>query len=267
LVGPACASACEDVAYVLGLLPQTRVFGFYASSGMFGEVARGQYELPGGYSFQAPTGLDRDMNGNIVIEGTGVVPDVDVPLTEETVFAQYIENQDVVLDFAIETLSQPLGAGVEPDHAPKIGTPAEAEAAFNAQTDWLEDFAQESYDEISLTGGVYTYTIPLNSSKKLIWIYAWCTSDEATSDDNWSKMELEFVLNGEFIPLDNFKLLDGNFSGNHCRAYYTVLRDWAVGESVLTTTVIFTSPLNDGLSNEGYSAGTHVYEYHVYIAR
>ncbi|OQY28550.1 MAG: hypothetical protein B6I38_09100, partial [Anaerolineaceae bacterium 4572_5.1] len=59
LVSPACMSACEDVSWVLSQLPQTRVFGYYPSDGIYGEVARGQYELPGGYSFQAPTGMTK----------------------------------------------------------------------------------------------------------------------------------------------------------------------------------------------------------------
>ena len=267
LVGPACASACEDVAYVLGLLPQTRVFGFYASSGMFGEVARGQYDLPGGYSFQAPTGLSRDMQGNIIIEGTGVVPDVDVPLTEETVLAQYVEGEDVVLDYTIETIRQPIGAGIQPEHPPTAGTVAQAKKAFDSGTDWLEDLAQESYQETSQPGEVYTFTVPLNTSKEVIWAYVWCTADEASFNDNWSKIEFEFAIGEEIIPLEKLAKLEGVFSGSYCRAYYTVLSDWAIGETILTTTVTFTAPLNDGIEAKDFPAGTHVFEYHVYVAR
>jgi len=269
LVSPACASACEDVAYVLGELPQTRVFGFYASDGIFGEVARGQYVLPGGYGFQAPTGMSLDMDGDVIIEGTGVVPDVRVPLNEETLRDEYVEERDVVLDFAIEVISQPLGAGVTPEHSPKVGTKSEAEAAFQAQTDWLDMHAQETYQESEMAqaGRTYTFTIPLSKSRDLMWVYAWCTADEEIFEDNWSKIELEFALNGEIIPLDDFVKLEGVFSGNHCRAYYTVLSDWAVGEYVLTTTITFTESLNDGIMEEDLPAGTHVYEYHVYIAR
>ena len=269
MVSPACASACEDVAYVLGELPQTRVFGFYASDGIFGEVARGQYVLPGGYGFQAPTGMSLDMDGDVIIEGTGVVPDMRVPLNEETLRAEYVDERDVVLDFAIEVISQPLGAGVTPEYSPKVGTKSEAEAAFQAQTDWLDMHAQETYQESEMAqaGRTYTFTIPLSKSRDLMWVYAWCTADEEIFEDNWSKIELEFALNGEIIPLDDFAKLEGVFSGNPCRAYYTVLSDWAVGEHILTTTVTFTESLNDGIMEEDLPAGTHVYEYHVYIAR
>ena len=269
LVSPACASACENVAYVLGELTQTRVFGFYASDGIYGEVARGQYLLPGGYGFQVPTGMSLDMTGNVIIEGTGVVPDVRVPLNEENVRAEYVDERDVVLDFAIEVISQPLGAGITPEHSPKVGTKSEAEAAFQAQTDWLDMHAQESYTESELAqaGRTYTYTVPLSKSRDLLWFYVWCTANEEIFEDNWSKIELEFALNGEVIPGDDFAKLEGVFSESHCRAYYTVLSDWAVGEHILTTTVTFSESLNDGIMEDDLPAGTHVYEYHVYIAR
>jgi C-terminal processing protease CtpA/Prc len=269
LVSPACASACEDVAYVLGQLEQTRVFGYYPSDGIYGEVARGQYELPGGYSFQAPTGLTKDMEGNIIIEGTGVVPDVYVPKTEDTMYREYVEDEDVILNHTTEIMDQPLGSGITPEYSPTVGSVSQAQSAFQAQTSWLEDLARETYEEgeLSQPGTTYTYTIPLNRSRKLIWIYPWCTADQESFEDNWSKIELEFSLNGEEVPLEDFAVLEGVFSGSHCRAYYTVLNDWAVGEHVLTTTVTFTQALNDGIQEENYPAGTHVFEYHVYIAR
>jgi hypothetical protein len=269
LVGPACASACEDVAYVLSQLEQTRVFGFYASSGMFGEVARGQYSLPGDYSFQAPTGMDRNMEGQIIIEGTGVVPDVRVPLNLDTVEAQYLDNRDVVLEYTLEVISQPLGAGIAPESPPKMGTIEQAQNAFQADTPWLEDLALETYEEnqLSLAGQVYTYTIPLNTSQDLMWVYAWCTADQASFDDNWSKIKLDFSINGQTVSQEDFALLEGEFNDTFCRAYYTVLRDFTIGEHILRTNVTFTDSLNDGISDQEFPAGTHTYEYHVMLNR
>lgn len=102
MVGPACASACEHVAWVFDQLPQVLVVGQYPTNGIMGEVGRGQYELPGELSFQIPTGMELDMEGKIVVEGVGVVPDVDVPINENTVFG----GGDPVLDFAIEVLNR-----------------------------------------------------------------------------------------------------------------------------------------------------------------
>jgi len=269
LVSPACASACEDVSYSLGELPQTRVIGYYATDGIYGEVARGQYQLPGGYSFQAPTGMTLDMDGNVVIEGTGVVPDIRVPITVETVKAEHVDGEDVVLDYAIETLNQPMSAGVTPDYSPTVGSVSEAESAFEAQASWLDEFAHETYeeDELSQSGRTYIYTVPIPASRKLLWVYPWCTADKASFEDNWSKIELEFVLNGEEIPIEEFAKLEGEFSGNQCRAYYTVLTDWAPGEHIIETRVTFTDALNDGITKDDFPAVSHVYEYHVVVER
>ena len=269
LVSSACMSACEDVAYTLGLLEQTRVFGFHASNGIFGEVARGQYVLPGGYSFQAPTGLEKDMEGNIVIEGTGVVPDMRVPMTLETIQAQFVDGKDVVLNFAVETIDQPLGAGITPARSPQLATVPAAEAALGSNPKFLDDVVNEEYEdeELSMAGRVYTYTAALNKSEDLVWLTGWCTVDQESFDDNWSKIDIEFILNGEVIPLENFAVLEDEFSGSLCRFYFTVLSDWAVGEHVVQTVVTFSAELNDGLSDIIYPAGTHTYEYRVFVAR
>jgi len=267
LVSPACASACENVSYVLGELPQTRIFGYYASKGIYGEVARGQYQLPEGYSFQTPTGMTKDLDGNIIIEGTGVVPDVRVPLTEENVRAEYVDERDVVLDFVIDVLSQPLGAGLTPEHPPKIATKTDAQTAFQARTEWFEQISRETYEEAELSqaGETYIYTIPLNRSRDLMWVYVWCTPDETSYIDNWSKIEVEFAINGDPVRLQRFVEIAGRFGDSHCRAYYTLLNDWAPGEHIITTTVTFTDRLNNGIQEEDFPAGTHVYEYHVIV--
>ena len=87
-------------------LPQVTVLGQYPSNGIMGEVGRGQYTLPGDLSFQIPTGMDQDMKNNIIVEGTGVVPDQLIPITE----ANVLENRDVILQEAIDFLRKPLVA-------------------------------------------------------------------------------------------------------------------------------------------------------------
>jgi len=49
---------------------------------------------------QFPTGRSETLDGVLVIEGTGVVPDILVPLTEEGV----LRFVDTVLEAAIEVL-------------------------------------------------------------------------------------------------------------------------------------------------------------------
>lgn len=54
---------------------------------------------------QLTIGRAMDADGNIHIEGSGVVPDVHVPVTFETLQREY-NGDDVVLEYAIEAISQ-----------------------------------------------------------------------------------------------------------------------------------------------------------------
>jgi C-terminal processing protease CtpA/Prc len=76
------------------------LIGHFPTAGAFGEVGRGQYELPGDYSMQFPTGRPETLDGELLIEGTGVIPDILVPITE----AGALGLEDTVLDTAIGEL-------------------------------------------------------------------------------------------------------------------------------------------------------------------
>jgi len=159
---------------------------------------------------------------------------------------------------------QPPSAGVTPEGPPTVASPSEAEAAFEAQTPWLEDLAPESYDITSQAGETYTYTIAMDRSQDVMWVYGWCATTKELLTQNWDNISLVFTLDGEEVPLDSFVRLEGNFDELECRLYYTLLTDWPGGEHLLTTEVTFTTAINDGLDD--YPAGTHVYEYRVQVA-
>jgi C-terminal processing protease CtpA/Prc len=71
---------------------------------MYGEVGRGQYEMPGDLSLQFPTGRPETPDGDLLIEGVGIVPDIEVPLTYDSVLG----TADAVLDAAVEALLDQL---------------------------------------------------------------------------------------------------------------------------------------------------------------
>lgn len=100
LVGPDSASAPEGFAYALQQTGRAIVVGQYPSAGMFGEVGRGQYKLPGDISVQFPTGRAESMDGALIIEGSGIIPDILVPVTE----ADLAADHDAVLEAAIQAL-------------------------------------------------------------------------------------------------------------------------------------------------------------------
>lgn len=101
LVGPGCASACEFFAYALSARGRSEVVGQYPTNGIAGGTE--DIPMPEGITFRLPTNRDRDTEGNIIIEGIGIPPTVDVPVNEENMAETEI---DVVLQAAIELLSQ-----------------------------------------------------------------------------------------------------------------------------------------------------------------
>jgi C-terminal processing protease CtpA/Prc len=100
LVSPNCVSACEGFVYSLVQNQRSLIIGHYPTAGAFGEVGRGQYDLPGEISMQFPTGRPERLDGQLLIEGSGVIPDISVPITEESALGV----RDTVLEAAIQAL-------------------------------------------------------------------------------------------------------------------------------------------------------------------
>jgi C-terminal processing protease CtpA/Prc len=63
--------------------------------------------MPEGISTQLTTGRAVDAQGNVHLEGKGVVPTVKVPVTSDTLQKQ-ANGEDVILDAAVQALSQKI---------------------------------------------------------------------------------------------------------------------------------------------------------------
>lgn len=101
LVSANCVSACEGFAFAMQQQERAVIVGHTPSAGAFGEVSRGQYKMPGEITMQFPTGRPMTLDGSaVVIEGTGVVPDIVVPVTAESALGQI----DAVLEAAVAAL-------------------------------------------------------------------------------------------------------------------------------------------------------------------
>lgn len=88
LVDEDTVSAGEMFAYTMQVDNRALIVGHTPTSGAMGEVSDGQYVLPGQLTVQAPTGRTVDpATGAIVIEGTGVIPDIRVPVTHESLLS------------------------------------------------------------------------------------------------------------------------------------------------------------------------------------
>lgn len=103
LVGPACASACEFFSYDMTINDRAEIVGQYPTEGAGGSVE--QFLMPEKIITQMTTGRAVDAQGNIHLEGKGVVPTVKVPVTAETLQRQ-ANGEDVVLEAAEKELSQ-----------------------------------------------------------------------------------------------------------------------------------------------------------------
>ena len=103
-------SSGEGFPMVAKRLPQGRVVGIHGTYGSFG-MCCSNISLPGGFAVQYPPGQSQDGDHRVQLDSDhtlqgGVVPDVRVPLTRDTVRAMYLDGEDVVLRYAMEALRE-----------------------------------------------------------------------------------------------------------------------------------------------------------------
>lgn len=146
---------------------------------------------------------------------------------------------------------------------PRIGSGLESEAAMAAGAPWLEELAEESYDVTSQAGETYLYTVALESSRDVLWVYGWCTTSQEILEQNWEHIALVFTLNGEDVPFSQFAIQETDIEGLVCRLYCALVTDWPRGEHELLTDVTFDTDLNDG--QDTFPEGTHYYKYVVTV--
>jgi C-terminal processing protease CtpA/Prc len=99
LVGPGCASACEFFAYALTREGRSTVIGQHGTYAIGGGWS--PTFMPDGIRFALPTNRKFDADGNIVVEGVGIQPDIRVPVTE----SNFASTEDVVLQRALDFIA------------------------------------------------------------------------------------------------------------------------------------------------------------------
>jgi hypothetical protein len=261
MVGPNCASACEFFSYDMTINDRATIVGQYPSEGAGGSVE--DFMMPEGITVQITIGRAVDAQGNIHLEGKGVVPDVRVPVTADTL-RRLANGEDVILEAAEKVVSEPQGAGVAPSGAPEIASAAAATSALTSGTSFLEDKAREKYESADFgVPGVLNYTVPLTESEDLVWLYAWCATTTDILNKNFESINLKFTLDGKDVPLDKFNTEDLENGGQQCRLFYTVLGNWPGGEHHVVTTATFKASINDGSAD--YEPGDYTLDYGVFV--
>ncbi len=260
LVGMACASACEIDAYGLSQVPGMMVMGTTPSAGVEAEVARGQFSLPEGIALQVPTGRFTMPDGSIFLEGQGVQLTQQVPVNAENL----LSGDDFVLRAAEKAVLEPAGAGLVPAKAPITTSQDETKTAIqNSAAAFLEQLANEQYDNPNEIGQTYTYTIALKESEPLLWAYGWCAADEKTLANNLAAMKVDFQLGDTVLDKTNQLVLTYPNGDTQCQLMAYQLTNWQAGENHLKTTITLTKGINDG--SAAYPKGSLVYDYIVYV--
>ncbi|GIP22234.1 S41 family peptidase [Paenibacillus sp. J22TS3] len=112
LINSRTGSSGEGIPLVLKGAPHVKIVGFTSTAGSFGLVSSPiEIKMPKDYVIQFPDG--RSLNQDMKVQGDadntgvgGVVPDIKIPLNEETFKASVMKGQDVELKYAIEAMGK-----------------------------------------------------------------------------------------------------------------------------------------------------------------
>ncbi|BFH63662.1 S41 family peptidase [Paenibacillus azoreducens] len=112
LINSRTGSSGEGMPLVLKGVPNVKIVGFTSTAGSFGVMSSPiEIKMPEGYVIQFPDG--RSLNQDKTVQGDadqtgvgGAVPDIKIPLNEDTFKASVIDGQDVELKYAIEAMKK-----------------------------------------------------------------------------------------------------------------------------------------------------------------
>lgn len=145
LVGPACASACEFFAYDMTLDDRAAIVGQYPTAGLGGSV--NDVKMPEDLFFRMTVGRAVNDEGEIHIEGKGVAPTVQVPVTLETLTG----GGDPVLDAAVAWLDGATQVATEDGGAIAVGESVDGQLTPGSRTQYTLDVSEGDKITISAT--------------------------------------------------------------------------------------------------------------------
>jgi hypothetical protein len=141
----------------------------------------------------------------------------------------------------------------------KIGTPAETQKAWEAQTSWLSDLAPQAVGR-DYFGETSNFSIVLTQDRPLIWEERWCVFGDDRLEQNLANLTLQFSINGVPLKPEQLYVHDAG-DGVLCKIYSVVISSWPPGKSVLEYTATIDGPLDNGMNM--YLTGTTKFVYSV----
>jgi hypothetical protein len=147
---------------------------------------------------------------------------------------------------------------------PTVGTRRETRLAVTDRLPVLEILAQEDYatDDLLEVGRTFPFTIDLEQSEPLLWVYGWCATTPDIMAQNLEVMQIEYSVNGTPVDAGQFEAY-GDQTGDACSYFAAVVYDWPSGTTTLQTKVVFTEALNDGFAD--YQPGEQLFVYTVNV--
>lgn len=110
LINSRTGSSGEGMPLVLKGLPNVTIVGFTSTAGSFGVMSSPiEIKMPEGYVIDFPDGRSLNQDGTVQGDANpsgvgGAIPDVKIPLNEETFQESVMDGQDVELKYAIDAL-------------------------------------------------------------------------------------------------------------------------------------------------------------------
>ncbi len=227
LTGEHCKDGCEAEVYALSLLPQTTLYGETSTFGSFSITGTKAYVLPDQVDFNYSSGLVQTADGRLLIEGTGVQPDVMI----EQRLSTYLHDYDWQLPYVEDLLAFESEMQTVPDSIPQ---PLElSEEELNDLIDEvdqrdIEYLSYDSYPEV-FRNLPYTYRVFVEDPGELIVSEKWCSANSLTTYNAIKGMNIEFIVDGQRID-EKYHLTRIIHQGIYsCWLKMVVLDNWSVG--------------------------------------
>jgi hypothetical protein len=257
-----CKDACEADVYALSQLPQTTVYGETPTFGSFSIVGSTPYTLPDNIAFNYSSGNIHDENGNLLIEGTGVPFNIQIEETQSTFLLDY--DWQILLLHNMLVFADEMN--IVPDTIPQPLELSEEEADEIIDEFYQRDIEQLSIDEYALSYMPinYSYRVFLLDPGKEIISRKWCTTVPDLSLYKGEEMNFDFIVDGQHIDENYFKVRIMNKGPYKCWVKFAVLDNWEPGvHHMKIDTNIFGRLVYDG--GNWYDQGDYSEEYTIVV--